>query len=76
MQGTNSAFIRIAIDCRQFRFIAAILGNILYLDQPVGTPVGRQWPHPDGQILDEVYVWGSFTQSKMYMNDVRCGDCR
>ena len=31
--------------------------------------------HPDGQILDEVYVWGSFTQSKMYANDVRCSDC-
>lgn len=29
----------------------------------------------DGQILDEVYVWGSFTQSKMYHNDVRCSDC-
>jgi tetratricopeptide (TPR) repeat protein len=31
--------------------------------------------HADGQILDEVYVYGSFTQSKMYRNDVRCGDC-
>jgi predicted CXXCH cytochrome family protein len=29
----------------------------------------------DGQILDEVYVWGSFTQSKMYSKDVRCSDC-
>jgi predicted CXXCH cytochrome family protein len=29
----------------------------------------------DGQILDEVYVYGSFLQSKMYRNDVRCGDC-
>jgi hypothetical protein len=29
----------------------------------------------DGQILEEVYVWGSFTQSKMYANDVRCADC-
>jgi len=31
--------------------------------------------HPDGQILEEDYVWGSFTQSKMYANDVRCDDC-
>jgi tetratricopeptide (TPR) repeat protein len=31
--------------------------------------------HADGQILEEVYVWGSFVQSKMYQNDVRCGDC-
>ena len=31
--------------------------------------------HADGQILQEDYVWGSFTQSKMYANDVRCDDC-
>ncbi len=31
--------------------------------------------YADGQILDEVYVWGSFTQSKMYANGVRCSDC-
>jgi len=31
--------------------------------------------YSDGQILDEVYEFGSFTQSKMYMNDVKCSDC-
>lgn len=31
--------------------------------------------YPDGQILDEVYEYGSFTQSKMYHNAVRCSDC-
>ena len=31
--------------------------------------------YPDGQILEEVYVYGSFTQSKMYHRDVRCNDC-
>lgn len=30
---------------------------------------------PDGQILDEVYVYGSFTQSKMYQRGIRCSDC-
>jgi predicted CXXCH cytochrome family protein len=29
--------------------------------------------HPDGQILEEVY--GSFRQSKMYQQGVRCTDC-
>jgi tetratricopeptide (TPR) repeat protein len=29
----------------------------------------------DGQILDEVYVYGSFMQSKMYDRQVRCSDC-
>ncbi|GJL83627.1 MAG: hypothetical protein DHS20C01_32610 [marine bacterium B5-7] len=31
--------------------------------------------HADGQIQDEVYVWGSFLQSKMYMAGVTCSDC-
>ncbi len=31
--------------------------------------------HADGQILDEVYVWGSFVQSKMYAAGVSCSDC-
>ena len=31
--------------------------------------------HPDGQILDEVYVYGSFLQSKMYARGVRCTSC-
>jgi len=31
--------------------------------------------HPDGQILDEVYVYGSFLQSKMYQRGVTCRDC-
>lgn len=31
--------------------------------------------HADGQILDEVYVYGSFLQSKMYHKNVRCSDC-
>jgi predicted CXXCH cytochrome family protein len=31
--------------------------------------------HVDGQIREEVYVWGSFVQSKMYQNGVWCSDC-
>ena len=31
--------------------------------------------HPDGQISDEVYVYGSFLQSKMYAEGVTCKDC-
>ena len=29
----------------------------------------------DGQIRDEVYVYGSFTQSRMYHQGVTCSDC-
>jgi predicted CXXCH cytochrome family protein len=31
--------------------------------------------HPDGQMLDEVYNHGSFLQSRMYAEGVRCSDC-
>jgi tetratricopeptide (TPR) repeat protein len=31
--------------------------------------------HADGQILDEVYVYGSFVQSRMHRAGVTCGDC-
>ena len=39
-----------------------------------------QWPAPphyfvDGQIREEVYVWGSFLQSRMHAEGVVCGDC-
>ena len=37
--------------------------------------VNRQLYHCDGQIRDEVYVYGSFVQSKMYHNNIRCTDC-
>ncbi len=31
--------------------------------------------HPDGSILEEVFDYGSFLQSKMYARGVRCTDC-
>jgi predicted CXXCH cytochrome family protein len=31
--------------------------------------------HPDGQIRDEVYEYGSFLQSKMFDRGVTCSDC-
>jgi len=31
--------------------------------------------YPDGQIQDEVYVYGSFLQSRMYHAGVTCSDC-
>lgn len=39
-----------------------------------------QLPHPDlyyadGQIREEVFVFGSFLQSKMYARGVQCSDC-
>ena len=39
--------------------------------QPLVEPVY----HADGQIRDEDYVYGSFLQSKMYHQGIRCTDC-
>jgi len=50
-------------------------GQIELLDNLVPALLDEGLYYPDGQILDEVYVYGSFVQSKMYRNDVRCSDC-
>lgn len=39
------------------------------------SPLRQMLYHDDGQILDEVYEYGSFTQSKMYHKGIRCSDC-
>jgi predicted CXXCH cytochrome family protein len=39
------------------------------------APLGRGLYHADGQMLDEVYNYGSFKQSKMFAAGVTCGDC-
>jgi len=46
-----------------------------FLNYAVPQLPTRPTYHIDGQFKDEDYEYGSFTQSKMYMNDVRCGDC-
>lgn len=46
-----------------------------FLDHYYPQLIEENLYHPDGQILDEVYVYGSFTQSKMYQNNVTCTNC-
>ncbi len=45
------------------------------LDTHVPSLLGERLYHADGQILDEVYVYGSFLQSRMYHEGVTCSDC-
>ena len=45
------------------------------LDHYFPQILNDQLYYPDGQILDEVYVYGSFVQSKMYQNNVTCNNC-
>jgi tetratricopeptide (TPR) repeat protein len=46
-----------------------------FLDSNLPSLLDENLYFADGQILEEVYVYGSFTQSKMYHQDVRCNDC-
>ncbi|WP_433887378.1 tetratricopeptide repeat protein [Pseudomonas vranovensis] len=45
------------------------------LDAVLPTILRPELYHADGQIQGEVYVYGSFTQSKMYAAGVTCTDC-
>lgn len=45
------------------------------LDAYVPELLDRGLYHADGQILDEVYVYGSFVQSAMHAAGVTCSDC-
>ncbi len=47
----------------------SIYNNIL-----PALPKEPNW-YIDGQIKEEDYVYASFTQSRMFMNDVKCNDC-
>lgn len=46
-----------------------------FLDNYSLSPLLEDLYHADGQIEDEVYVMGSFLQSKMHANLVSCSNC-
>jgi tetratricopeptide (TPR) repeat protein len=49
-------------------------GQFLDYYEPHLLSDGRLY-HANGHILDEVYEYGSFLQSRMHANQVRCSDC-
>ncbi|HUT11016.1 MAG TPA: FliG C-terminal domain-containing protein [Thermoguttaceae bacterium] len=46
-----------------------------FLDHYVPGLIHEEYYSPDGQVLGEDYVYGSYLQSKMYGKGVRCTDC-
>ena len=44
-------------------------------DQYLVQNISSDYYHLDGQILEEDYVYGSFLQSKMHAQGIKCGDC-
>ena len=76
--GINSReLVELCAPCHARR---AILGDYTHaepdlMDSMLPSLLNGDLYFSDGQILEEVYVYGSFTQSKMYARDVRCSDC-
>ena len=74
---TNQAEIQVCAKCHSRRaqidddFVPGDNFRDHYLPSLLTDPLY----YPDGQIRDEVYVYGSFLQSKMYQAGVICSDC-
>lgn len=46
-----------------------------FMDYAVPQLLREEYYFADGQIQEEVYVYASFMQSKMYARNIRCSDC-
>ena len=81
VQDTSGTDARRAVElCAPCHSRRAILGDYVHaeknlLDSLLPSLLTDELYFADGQILEEVYVYGSFTQSKMYRHGVRCVDC-
>ena len=69
--------IGVCADCHSRR--ASLAGSPesdpQFLDHYMPALLTEGLYHADGQIQEEVFVWGSFTQSRMYEAGVTCGNC-
>lgn len=74
---SSAAQVSLCAPCHSRRFQLGdnrhVQGELLDLMVPELLSEGLYYP--DGQILAEDYVYGSFTQSRMYQRGVRCSDC-
>ena len=73
----NEELLNVCARCHSRR---AIMGNYAddnndLLNYMIPMLTAQPLYHVDGQILDEVYEYGSFTQSRMFEQDVMCSDC-
>ena len=73
----NNQEIEVCAACHSRRgFIKpGIESDASFLDHYRPALLSNELYHLDGQIKDEVFVWGSFMQSKMQAAGVTCSDC-
>lgn len=74
---SNEPQIQTCAPCHSRRSLldTEFAGGATFHDHLRLSNLDEQTYHGDGQILDEVYVYGSFIQSKMYHKGIRCSDC-
>ncbi len=72
----NKQYVDLCVRCHARRGVVSDFNHSqnIYDHTIPNLPFGEAY-YIDGQILDEDYVYGSFTQSKMYMQKVQCNDC-
>jgi predicted CXXCH cytochrome family protein len=74
---TNTGEIQACAPCHSRRRVVqtGYTAGCNYYDYFSNELLPAQSYHADGQILDEVYEYGSFLQSKMHAKGIRCTDC-
>ncbi|MFN7986704.1 MAG: tetratricopeptide repeat protein [Thermoanaerobaculia bacterium] len=74
---TNRELVELCAPChsRRSELGGWAHGGGALLDSHLPVLLDEGLYHPDGQILEEDYEYGSFLQSKMYRMGVRCTDC-
>ncbi|UCE93473.1 MAG: tetratricopeptide repeat protein [Flavobacteriaceae bacterium] len=60
---------------RRMKLTKNLIPGNLFENQYLIQNISSEYYHLDGQILEEDYVYGSFLQSKMHMQGIKCGDC-
>ena len=75
--GTAVGMIETCAPChsRRAQLAEGFRPGAAFLDHYLPAAVTPPLYHADGQIREEVYVYGSFLQSRMYQQGVTCGDC-
>jgi len=73
---TNQEYVDLCVYCHSRRSSLSPLEftNGHAMDMVIPTVLNENY-FPDGQILEEDYVYSSFTHSKMFNNDIKCNDC-